>query len=194
MPPVLPIPSPTVEITCYAQVAHTERLTAALDAIFFEASATTAFASPAAKAAFRRRWLGRYLDAHPEAAFLALVSPSREVPARQDVAGYLVGSLVDPALDPANADLDYVGRFATLSAQYPAHLHINLAAPHRSGGLGARLLDAFADHARSRGARGFHVVTAKGMRNVGFYLKNGFNVLGETDWNARTLLFLVRTC
>ena len=177
-------------IVPYAQVPPSPRLASALDAIFFEASATTAFASAEARTAFRRRWLDRYLEAAPDQAFVAL--GPRLGPGSDEVIGYLVGSLIDPALDPHQADLDYVRAFAPLSQRYPAHLHINLAAGHRSGGIGARLVQAFVAHAAAQGATGVHVVTAEGMRNVGFYLRNGFAQLGQTSWRGRSLLFLAR--
>jgi hypothetical protein len=37
-----------------------------------------------------------------------------------------------------------------------------------------------------------HVVTGKGMRNVGFYTRLGFTERAAADWNGRTILFLGR--
>ena len=176
----------TIRIVAYSEVASTASLTRALDDILFEASATTSFTSDAARAAFRDRWLGRYLAGAPEHAFLALSG-------KGEIAGYLVGALADPALDRHLDDLGYVQDFAALSARYPAHLHINLAPQYRSGGIGARLVEAFATHAVACHAPGMHVVTARGMRNVGFYLHNGFSELGRATWRGRTLLFLARS-
>ena len=182
-----------VRIVPYCLVAPSEEIARDLDDIFFEASATTSFASAAARVAFRHRWLGRYLECHPHEAFLALeqiASPAADRTGQ--VAGYLVGAMTDPARDPELADLAYISDFASLSRAFPAHLHINLAPRFRSAGIGARLIDAFAAHARARGAAGMHVVTAKGMRNVGFYLGNGFKQLGEADWKGRQLVLLGR--
>ncbi len=109
-----------------------------------------------------------------------------------NVVGYLVGALSDPAPDPRHADLGYFRAFADMTRLYPAHLHLNIAPQHRSAGLGARLIAAFAAHAAARGAEGMHVCTGKGMRNVGFYLTNGFTELAETDWNSRTIVMLGR--
>src|SRR5262249_62046794 len=74
--------------------------------------------------------------------------------------------------------------------RFPAHLHINLAPASRSRGIGAALIEAFAAHAAAAGAAGVHVVTGKGMRNVRFYEKCGFGVLGAAPWNGREVLFL----
>ena len=50
-------PDAAVAIRRWAEVAHQERLSDQLDAIFFEASGTKSFASEDARAAFRERWL-----------------------------------------------------------------------------------------------------------------------------------------
>jgi GNAT superfamily N-acetyltransferase len=162
------------------------RLVPAIDAIFFEASATKTFASEDERSAFRERWLGRYLTHFPAQAYLALATDG-------DVAGYLVGSLDDPALNPLFADIGYFKDFATLTADYPAQLHINLAPTWRGQGIGTRLLEAFESDARSAGSKGVHVVTGRGMRNVGFYLANGFREKGALSTNGRDLVFLARS-
>ncbi len=162
------------------------RLVPEIDAIFFEASATKSFADDAERAAFRERWLGRYLTHFPAQAYLALA-------ADDSVAGYLVGSLDDPAHTPLFADIGYFTSFAPLTADYPAQLHVNLAPRWRGQGIGARLVEAFADDARRAGAKGVHVVTARGMRNIGFYLANGFHEAGALNVNGRDLVFLARS-
>jgi GNAT superfamily N-acetyltransferase len=162
-----------------------ERRIAALDRIFFTSSATQSFASDEAKALFRERWLGRYLRHFPQHALLALAPDG-------DVVGYVIGSLADPARDPLFADIPVLQTFSALTARYPAQLHINLDAAWRGRGIGARLVDAFAEHAREAGAPGVHVVTQRGLRNVGFYLRNGFRERGATLVDGRELLFLGR--
>lgn len=174
-----------VRIVRFRDVEPSDAVTRALDDIFFGASGTKSFASAAARADFRWRWLGRYLQTWPEDAFLA-------IGADEAVTGYLIGSMVDPASDRAVRDLSYVNDFADLSRDYPAHLHINLAPHHRSAGTGARLVETFCTHAAAKRAPGLHVVTGQGMRNVGFYLRNGFEQAGATVWKERTLLFLAR--
>ncbi len=156
-----------------------------LDEIFFSASGTQSFASGAAKAAFRERWFGSYLSLNPEETFIATSADGRG-------AGYLVGALDDPARDPRHAALGYFPAFAPLTAVYPAHLHINVAAQYRSAGIGARLIAAFATYASAKGAPGMHVVTGEGMRNVGFYLRNGFETVARTEWNSRSFVMLGR--
>lgn len=163
---------------------HDQRI-AAIDHIFFTSSATQSFASADAKAQFRERWLGRYLRHFPQHALLA-IAPGGEV------VGYVIGSLADPARDPLFADIPVLQRFSALTARYPAQLHINLDAAWRGHGIGARLVDAFADRARDAGAPGVHVVTQRGMRNVGFYLRNGFLERGATVIDGRELLLLGR--
>ena len=58
-------------------------LASQVDAIFFEASGRTGFASPEERAAFRERWLGRYLEGGSDVVLLA-----------QDQAGAVAGYLV----------------------------------------------------------------------------------------------------
>jgi GNAT superfamily N-acetyltransferase len=170
------------------EVAHgdlTPARLAQLDAIFFEASGRS-FPSAREGAAFRERWLGRYLEGGTDVVLLAL-DPTGAV------AGYLVGALQDPAGQPRFADIDYFrGGFRGLCRRYPAHLHINLAPAARGRGLGARLIGVFAARAAAGGAPGMHVVTARSARNVGFYLRCGFAELGSTCWHSREVLFLGR--
>lgn len=159
--------------------ADRERLMPDVDHVFFTSSQTQSFDSDEARAAFRERWLGRYLRHFPEYAWIARDPRGRAV-------GYVVGSVADPAHDPLFSDLPFVGPFGAASARYPAHLHINLAEGWRSKGIGKLLIDAFAEAARRAGAPGVHVVTQRGVRNVGFYLANGFFeraalTLGESE-------------
>lgn len=156
-----------------------------IERIFFEASGRTSFPSTEARAEFRERWLGRYL-AHDRAhAFVARTGEGR-------IAGYLIGSLDDPAEADRFDDISYFADFADLTAHYPAHLHINLDPGWRSQGIGARLIATFAEHAVRRRARGVHVVTGAAARNVGFYERNGFVVLREVQWNGARIVLLGR--
>jgi GNAT superfamily N-acetyltransferase len=175
-----------VDIKRWDAVPDRARLLAEIDAIFFEASATKSFASAEERDAFRKRWLGRYLTHYPAQAYLALAPDGT-------VAGYLVGSLDDPARTPLFSDIGYFASFAALTAEYPAQLHVNLAPGWRGQGIGSRLVEAFAHDARRAGARGVHVVTARGMRNVGFYMANGFHEAGALQSNGRDLVFLARS-
>ncbi len=156
-----------------------------LDDIFFSSSGTSAFSSDAEKAAFRDRWLGSYLTVNPDETFIATSADGRGI-------GYLVGALDDPAPDPRHAGLGYFSHFAPLTALYPAHLHINVAAQYRSAGIGARLIQAFLEHAGRRGIAGVHVVTGEGMRNVGFYARLGFARMAAASWNGHMVVMLAR--
>ena len=159
---------------------------AQIDAIFFEASSLPAFASPAARGAFRERWLGRYLSDFPDEVFLACGADGR-------VIGYLVGCLEDPAREKRFEDLSYFSDLAELTQRFPAHLHVNLKGAFRSRGVGAALIEAFASHAAAAGKCGVHVVTGHGARNVTFYRRCGFEPLASTEWNGKRLVFFGRS-
>jgi GNAT superfamily N-acetyltransferase len=166
----------SVTIRRYLDVARNAALGDEIDAIFFEASNTKSFESEAARAAFRERWLRRYLKSEPQFAYLAL-APSAEV------AGYLVGSIDDWRSDE---------RFRDLTKRFPAHLHVNLAPGFRGLGLGARLIDAFVADLKRASAPGVHVVTNAASANVRFYNRNGFFEAGRAGSNNE-LVFLGRT-
>jgi GNAT superfamily N-acetyltransferase len=167
-------------------VAVTGRLPSAwlhqVETIFFEASGRE-FGPGRARDEFRQRWLGRYLDAPGDPVLVALAGTS--------VAGYLIGSLENPAKQPRFADLDYYcTHFAAHCRRFPAHLHINLAPAYRSRGLGKALIAAFAAGAAAAGIAGVHVVTGKGMRNVRFYMRCGFEPVASAPWNGREVILL----
>ena len=109
------------------------------------------------------------------------------------VAGYLVGALENPALQERFADISYFRtHFADLCRRFPAHLHINLSEPCRNRGIGAALVEAFAEVAARAGAPGMHIVTGRGMRNVRFYERCGFRELGSAERNGGASVFLAR--
>ena len=140
---------------------------AQVDDIFFGASGRTFTPGPE-RAAFRERWLGRFLQG-----------------------GTDVVALHDPSQQPRFADISYFARdFRDLCRRYPAHLHINIAPAYRSRGVGAQLIAAFAARALEAGAPGMHVVTGKQARN--FYTRCGFSQVGATVWNDSDIVFLGR--
>lgn len=153
--------------------------------IFFLASSRTTFANEADRAEFHERWLGRYLLHDRAHAFVARADDGR-------IAGYLIGSLDDPAQTDRFDDIGYFADFADLTALYPAHLHINLDAVCRSQGIGGRLIEAFSAHATARGAQGLHIVTGADARNVSFYGRCGFAPLRELSWEGSRILFMGR--
>ncbi|MGL4397281.1 MAG: GNAT family N-acetyltransferase [Hyphomicrobium sp.] len=156
-----------------------------IDSIFFDASNTKSFADDHARALFRERWLGRYLDHYADFAFLAMTHTG-------DIAGYIVGAANDPACDARFSDIAYFQSFAHLTARYPAHLHINLARDYRGQGIGQQLIAAFIDAVHARGAPGVHVVTSLGARNIAFYGRNGFHEAGRISHATGVNVFLAR--
>lgn len=166
-------------------IADQARARAEIDAIFFAASATQFFPDASIKAAFRQRWLGRHLEQFPDCSFVA-------IDATGSVVGYLVGALLDPARDPRFADIPYFAVLASHTARFPAHLHINLDARARNLGIGSRLIEAFASHARAHGTAGLHVVTAKASRNRTFYTREGFTLIAELGDPGSEIVMLGR--
>jgi len=174
-----------IAIRRWGDIAQREHLLPALEAVFFEASGTKSFAREVDRQVFRERWLGRYLEHDPWWAYLAFDS-------NDTLAGYLIGSLDDPARTQRFDDISYFKDFAALTLAYPAHLHVNLAPSFRNLGIGANLIDTFADAATRAGAPGVHVVTGAGARNTSFYARNGFHELGRTKSNSNEVVFLGR--
>jgi GNAT superfamily N-acetyltransferase len=179
------MPASEIVVRPYLGLGGRGEAHAALEAIFFEASATRSFPSEEAKRAFLERWFTRYLALFPEEAFIA-VAPSGEI------AGYLVGCLEDLAVLPMFRDVFYAPAFSDLSRRYPAHLHINVAARYRGGGIGGRLIAAFATHASQRGVQGMHAVTGDGSRNNGFYTRCGFDCLRRAEIDGKRIAFFGR--
>lgn len=174
-----------IVIERYLDLAPSPALVAGLDAVFFAASSLKSFASEAARAQFRHRWFGRYLDHDPDFAYIAMTPGG-------DVAGYLVGALDDPALAARFSDIPYFADFKHLTAKFPAHLHVNLAASARGFGVGTALVQRFIEDARRAGAPGVHVVTSQGARNVGFYVRNGLAQAGVAGEPPAARVFLAQ--
>ena len=173
----------------YLARPRSARARAEIERIFFESSATKTFASDDARAAFQERWIGRYLAHDADHALLAVVAPGA---ADEMIAGYLVGSLDDPARAARFDDLGYFKSVAEMTARYPAQLHVNLAEAWRGQGVGRALVEAFCAHARAAGAPGVHVFTGRGMRNVRFYETAGFAEVGAVAWNGSEIVMLGR--
>ena len=172
-------------IVRWAQADPAQRPDDLLDAIFFEACGTKSFVSKEARVAFRERWLGRYLRTYPEWVYLAI--GNHEV-----VEGYLLGCLDDPAQTPMFSDIGYFQDLAALTARFPAQLHVNLAPSARGQGVGSQLVSSFVSDAQKAFCPGVHVVSGRGLRNVGFYERNGFREEGQVTWNGRELVFLAQ--
>ena len=138
---------------------------------------------------FRERWLGRYLTHDAQHAFLAVAGAGS---AGETLAGYLVGSVEDPALAVRFGDLEYFKALSHLTARYPAHLHVNLASSWQGRGVGRALVEAFCQHVQGLSVPGVHLFTGRGMRNVRFYERAGFTEAGSVVWNGREIVMLVR--
>jgi GNAT superfamily N-acetyltransferase len=179
------MPDATGGIAGVRVAEYRPELVGQVEAIFWQTSARSLPAGPE-RDAFRKRWLGRYLCGGSDVALVALAGETT-------VAGYLVGALEDPAKQERFADIAHFrADFAHLTQLFPAHLHINMDAAFRSRGIGALLIEEFALRAKRAGAPGMHVVTGRGMRNVGFYLRCGFAECGSARANGRDLVFLGR--
>lgn len=182
MPDTIP---DTIDVRRFIDVQTMPGVLSGIDAVFSQSSNTQTFADAAARAAFRERWLGRYLTNDPGWAYVAMTR-------KNQVAGYLVASLDDPALTRRFSDIPYAAVFEDLTRRYPAHLHVNLAPECRGGGIGSELVARFNADAARAGTPGVHVVTSRGARNVSFYARNGFRELGATGEGAREVVFLAR--
>ena len=177
--------SHAVQYVPFQALTPSSELIDGLDRIFFEASSVRVFASDCERARFRDRWLGRFLRLFPENGFVALAP-------EDDVVGYVVGCLDDPARCALFEDIGYFPAFSDLTALYRAHLHINVCAGWRGGGIGEALIDRFAGRAREQGCAGVHIVTSEGARNVRFYNRLGFVQRRRLVWRGKTLVFLGR--
>ncbi len=177
--------TPSIAILPYLSLPPSPVLIGGIDAVFFEASNTKSFADDAARAAFRQRWLGRFLEHDAEWAYIALAEDG-------GVAGYLVGATDDPARSERFSDLAYFKDFAALTARYPAQLHVNLAPRYRGHGTGERLIETFVADLEAAGTGGVHVITSRGARNVRFYERCGFHEAGASGAGAGEVVFLAR--
>lgn len=182
-----PASGPSVDVRRLIAVPAWQARAGDLDVIFFEASLTKTFADATARAAFRERWLGRFLGRWPALAHVALGADGKLV-------GYIVGAHSDPARDPQFSDIGFYRSLETLSARFPAHLHINLAPAARGLGVGTRLIEAFLADACAAGCAGVHLVTGRNSRNRSFYARNGFVCLAELEWGGTPIVMLGRAC
>lgn len=174
-----------------SETANLAGLVPRLDDIFFEASATRSFADAAARAEFRWRWLGRYLERDPRLVHFAFLRLGRD--GADTLAGYLAGDLDDPARSGRYGDIGYFPLLGEWTARFPAHLHVNVAREARSLGLGSQLVERFVADVAGAGRSGVHVVTGAASRNVAFYRRNGFTAAHEFDWQGTRLVLLGRS-
>ncbi|MCR9203133.1 MAG: GNAT family N-acetyltransferase [Halobacteriovoraceae bacterium] len=147
--------------------------------VFFESSSVINFSSNEEKELFYQKWLGEYIDQFGEYFFVATEGNT--------FLGYIIGcpdSLGHPELKQPLVGLeeDYLS--------FPAHLHINCHHRSRGKGIGGILLKALENQCRARGLKGLHLITKKGEKNVGFYLKNGYGEIRSKTVNDVELLLL----
>ncbi|MEM1306776.1 MAG: GNAT family N-acetyltransferase [Pseudomonadota bacterium] len=157
---------------------------AALDGILFESAHRKDFTSVAERAAFRTQWLGLYLDDFRDFVIVARLD-SR-------IVGYVVGCPLTRPDDPRFEALSYFHALGDALDRAPAHLHINIAAPYRSGGLGARVIEALIARLAAHGVPGVHAITAHDARNTRFYERCGFAPTVCVPWTDRRLVVMAR--
>ena len=69
---------------------------------------------------------------------------------------------------------------AAVTADYPAHLHIDLLPEAQGGGNGRRMIDTLLGALRARNVRGLHLGVGKGnTAAIGFYRHLGFEELSD---------------
>lgn len=147
--------------------------------VFFESSSVKSFSNSEEKESFYQKWLGEYIDQFGEYFFVATEGDL--------FLGYIIGcpdSLGHPELKQPTVGIkeDYLN--------FPAHLHINCHHRSRGKGIGGILLKALENQCRARGLKGLHLVTKRGEKNVGFYLKYGYHEVRSKLVNNVELLLL----
>jgi len=78
---------------------------------------------------------------------------------------------------------------ARVYRDYAAHLHMNLDASSRGSGAGRRLCDAAMEKLIGCGVPGIHLFC--GDAPVGFYIKNGFEILHSVEWKPGVKVHLM---
>ncbi|WP_270365644.1 GNAT family N-acetyltransferase [Microbacterium algeriense] len=99
----------------------------------------------------------------------------------------LVGRDQEDALPPGEAAARKAIRQpprtpVAVTADYPAHLHIDLLPEAQGGGNGRRMIDTLLGALRARKVRGVHLGVGKGnTAAIGFYRHLGFEELSDED-------------
>jgi GNAT superfamily N-acetyltransferase len=174
------------QVKPFAEVPNDSDVLAALHRVFFATSNTKSFADANARAAFRERWLDRYLAGWPGCCFLAEQRGGM-------VVGYVAGCPDNPSTSPGFTDHPYYTLFEEECRRFPAHLHINVLSDARGGGIGTALIEAFAKSCKAQEIAGCHAVTADGHRNNRFFESCGFTAQARATWHDTRLVFYGRT-
>jgi ribosomal protein S18 acetylase RimI-like enzyme len=127
-------------------------------------------------------WAGAYVALEPEHGFVVVSDDDEAI-------GYILGALDSRAFEaspgdriarhlihqPARAD-------ATLVADFPSHLHIDLLPAAQGHGDGRRLVERLLDALCADGSRGVHLgVSPRNVRAISFYRALGFEELVGDD-------------
>lgn len=150
-------------------------------------------------------YAGAYLALEPELAFV-VTDPEATARGEEDAVGYVLGAAdtaafeaelerrwwpalraryADRTFAPGSPDAALAGLIAhppttpsSVTADYPAHLHIDLLPRAQGGGNGRRLIETLLDALRARGVVGVHLgVAPENTGAIGFYEHLGFRAL-----------------
>lgn len=130
-----------------------------------------------------------YIEREPENCFVA-------VNEKDEAAGYILCAADFPtwernftelylkkSLNPVTKAMGKgtIGGLKPYGADYPAHLHIDLAESCQRQGIGTRLVNTLLEHLRDNGVSGIMLsVAADNEKGLSFYKKCGFQELGRT--------------
>lgn len=79
-----------------------------------------------------------------------------------------------------------------VESDYPAHLHMNVAARHRGSGIGRRLIERYVGDLRAAAVPGVHLFC--GPEPAGFYSRQGFRELRRATVGRTAVLLMVKRC
>ncbi len=134
--------------------------------------------------AFFKKWTDYYLTREPENTLLAWIGDR--------MAGYLSAGDSFKALPYYESVNPSFSLFSDLFEKYPVHLHMNCHPDFRGQGVGGALIEHLVRKLKEKNTPGVHLVTSPGLRNVGFYTKNGFDFQLVREWKSKPLLFMGR--
>ncbi|HLW57840.1 MAG TPA: GNAT family N-acetyltransferase [Bacteriovoracaceae bacterium] len=150
-----------------------------IEEIFFITASVQTFVDETERERFKYKYLGFYLEKYPE---LVLVARDQE-----KILGYCLGSPeTNESFYPWQPHLEI---FADLFSSYPAHLHINLHPASQGLGIGQKLIGHWENLVRE-GAKGMHIMTAPGARNVSFYRRLGLETEIVRKFKGHEILFM----
>lgn len=149
--------------------------------IFFESSARKKFSSKKDKEDFFHKYLGFYIHNYSDHFFVAKDD--------NKVLGYLCSAPDSLRCKSLYHLLEHYHLFEHLFNDYPCHAHMNTHKLSRGLGVGSKLLESFIK-SFSNELKGIHIITSPIVRNVDFYLKNGFEKIETIKFKNTDLLFM----